>query len=77
MPAAVFPAGRRRSNSVFLGLCLAAALFGLLFLVLILISLLYNGIAGLSLVGLHRNDATAGQRRRPAQCDLRQRRHDA
>ena len=49
MTATVFPASRRRSNSVFLGLCLAAALFGLVFLVLILISLVYNGIAGLSL----------------------------
>ena len=48
MPAAAFPAGRRRSNSIFLALCLAAALFGLVFLVLILISLLYNGLAGLS-----------------------------
>ena len=47
MTAAVFPARRRRSNSIFLGMCLAAAAFGLLFLVLILISLLYNGISGL------------------------------
>ena len=47
MTAAVFPAARRRSNSVFLALCLLAALFGMVFLVLILISLLYNGIAGL------------------------------
>ena len=45
---AVFPAARRRSNSIFLALCLAAALFGLVYLVLILISLLYNGVAGLS-----------------------------
>ena len=47
MAATVFPAGRRRSNRIFLGLCMAAALFGLVFLVLILISLLYNGVAGL------------------------------
>ena len=47
MTAAVFPAARRRSNSIFMALCLLAALFGLVFLVLILISLLYNGIAGL------------------------------
>ena len=47
MTAAVFPTARRRSNSIFLALCMAAALFGLVFLVLILISLLYNGIAGL------------------------------
>ena len=48
MTAAVFPAARRRTNSAFLALCLAAALFGLCFLVLILASLLYNGVAGLS-----------------------------
>src|SRR6195952_4454818 len=49
MPTAVFPAGRRRTNSICRALCRLAPLFGLLFLVLILISLLYNGVAGLSL----------------------------
>ncbi|MCW6509111.1 phosphate ABC transporter permease PstA [Lichenifustis flavocetrariae] len=48
MIVSVFPPARRRSNSIFLALCMGAALFGLVFLVLILISLLYNGIAGLS-----------------------------
>lgn len=47
MTAAVFPASRRRSNSIFLALCLAAALFGLVFLVLILASLVWHGLAGL------------------------------
>jgi phosphate transport system permease protein len=49
MPATVFPAARRRANALFLALCVGAALFGLLFLVLILFSLIYNGVAGFSL----------------------------
>ena len=48
MTATVFPARRRRTNSAFLGLSVAAAAFGLGFLVLILGALLYNGLSGLS-----------------------------
>jgi phosphate transport system permease protein len=42
-------AARRRKNAVTLGLSLAATLFGLGWLVLILGTLLYNGFSGLSL----------------------------
>jgi phosphate transport system permease protein len=42
-------AGRRRSNAIAKGLALAATLFGLGWLVLILIVLLYEGFSGLSL----------------------------
>ena len=42
-------AGRRRTNLFFLGLSIGAALLGILALVFILGSLLWNGIAGLSL----------------------------
>jgi phosphate transport system permease protein len=48
MPAAVFPARRRRANAVFITLSIAAALFGLVFLVLILAALVYKGLSGLS-----------------------------
>ena len=67
---------RRRLNAVALGLATAAALFGLFWLVAILWTLLVNGIGSVNLVGLHRDDAAARQRRRPAQRHLRQRRHD-
>ncbi len=40
-------AARKRFNAVTMGLCWAAAAFGLTWLALILISLLWNGIAGL------------------------------
>ncbi len=43
-----FPARRRHANSIFIALSIAAALFGLAFLVLILIALIYNGLVGLS-----------------------------
>jgi phosphate transport system permease protein len=48
MTAAVFPARRRRGNAVFIALSIAAALFGLAFLVLILAALIYKGVSGLS-----------------------------
>ena len=48
MATTTFPASRRRANTVFLGLSIAAALFGLAFLVLILAALIYNGLAGFS-----------------------------
>ena len=51
---------------------LAATAFGLGWLVLILGALLWKGFSGLSLRGVHRNDAAAGLRRRPAQSDRRQ-----
>ena len=41
---------RRRRRDIFVrGLCLAAALFGVTWLALILFTLLYNGVAGLNL----------------------------
>jgi phosphate transport system permease protein len=40
--------GRRRTNSIAMGLCLAATAFGLAWLVLILGALLYEGVSGLS-----------------------------
>jgi phosphate transport system permease protein len=40
---------RKRANGVWLGLCYASVAFGLAFLALILITLLWNGFAGLSL----------------------------
>src|ERR1041384_1381804 len=42
-------AGRRRKNSITMGLSLAATLFGLGWLVLILGALLWEGVSGLSL----------------------------
>ncbi len=41
-------AGRKRSNAIRMALCVASAAFGLSWLVLILGSLLWNGVAGLS-----------------------------
>jgi phosphate transport system permease protein len=41
-------AGRRRTNAIAMGLCLAATAFGLAWLVLILGALLYVGVSGLS-----------------------------
>src|SRR5215470_10880859 len=40
---------RRRRDSIVRGLCIAAAAFGVTWLALILFTLLYNGLAGLSL----------------------------
>src|SRR3569623_2476811 len=42
-------ARRRRKDIVIRGLCFAAAAFGVTWLALILITLLYNGLAGLNL----------------------------
>jgi phosphate transport system permease protein len=39
---------RRRNNAIVMSLCVAASAFGLLFLVLILGALLWNGLAGLT-----------------------------
>jgi phosphate transport system permease protein len=39
---------RRRNNAVLMALCIAASVFGLAFLVLILAALLWNGLAGLT-----------------------------
>jgi phosphate transport system permease protein len=41
-------AGRKRTNAIRMALCVASAAFGLSWLVLILGSLLWNGVAGLS-----------------------------
>jgi phosphate transport system permease protein len=41
-------AGRRRRNTIRMALCIASAVFGLTWLVLILASLIWNGVAGLS-----------------------------
>ena len=62
-------AARRRRNAITMGLSLAATLFGLGWLVLILGTLLWEGFSGLSLRGLHRDDAAARRGRRPAQPD--------
>ena len=48
MSTGAFTTRRRRTNGAFLGLSVAAACFGLGFLVLILGALLFNGLAGLS-----------------------------
>ncbi len=45
--AALYKA-RRRKNTIVMGLCVAASAFGLAFLVLILLALLWHGLAGLS-----------------------------
>ena len=51
MTAAVNPIySRRRRRDIFVrGLCIAAALFGVTWLALILFTLLYNGVTGLNL----------------------------
>ncbi len=43
-----FFAGRKRKNAIRMALCVASAAFGIAWLVLILVSLLWNGVAGLS-----------------------------
>ncbi|GGC93533.1 phosphate ABC transporter permease PstA [Chelatococcus reniformis] len=48
MTARVSFAGRKRSNGVMMGLCMAAAVFGLTWLVIILGTLLWEGFSGLS-----------------------------
>lgn len=40
--------GRRRRNAIMVGLCILCTVFGLLWLVLILAALLWNGVGGLS-----------------------------
>jgi hypothetical protein len=62
-------ATRRRSNAIAMALSLAATLFGLGWLVLILGVLLWHGLGGLVARGLHANDAAAGRERRAAQPD--------
>src|SRR5712664_4131756 len=42
-------ASRRRNDIIIRGLCFGAALFGVTWLALILFTLFYNGLAGLSL----------------------------
>lgn len=49
MTASPLYAGRKRANFIAMALCYAATIFGLMWLALILISLLVNGIPGLSL----------------------------
>jgi phosphate transport system permease protein len=48
-------AGRKRGNLIAMGLCYGATLFGLTWLVLILVTLVTNGMAGLSLDLLTQN----------------------
>ena len=48
-------AGRKRDNLIAMGLCYGATLFGLTWLVLILVTLVTNGMAGLSLDLLTQN----------------------
>ena len=59
-------AGRRRRNAIALTLSMVATLVGLGWLALILGVLLWEGFSGLSLAGLHRDDAAA--RLPPAAC---------
>ena len=40
---------RKRANAIWLALCYASVLFGLTFLVLILVTLFWNGFSGISL----------------------------
>ena len=59
-------ARRRRWDTIIRGLCVAAALFGVTWLALILFTLFYNGFAGLSLQIFTAEYAAAGiDRRRP------------
>ena len=58
---------RRRRNAITMALSLAATLFGLGWLVLILGVLLCEGLQRPVARGLHRDDAAARRRRRPAQ----------
>ncbi len=46
---------RKRANAIWLGLCYASVVFGLFFLVLILITLLWNGFSGLSIAVFTQN----------------------
>ena len=57
-------AARRRKNSITMVLSLAATALGLGWLVMILGVLLYEGFSGLSLAGVHRDDAAARLGRR-------------
>ena len=52
-------------------LCIAATVIGLLFLASILLTLLWRGVAGLSLDGVHHHDPAARLAWRLAQCDRR------
>ena len=60
----------------WLSLAAAATAFGLFWLVWILWTTLENGVAAMNLQLFTRDDAAAGLRRRPAERDLRQPRHD-
>ena len=75
MSSSVYPA-RRRRNAMWMGLSVAAAVFGLTWLFLILAVLFWKGFAGLSLAVFTQDDAAARQRRRPLECDRRQPDHD-
>ena len=55
-----FYGGRRRTNLIALTLSLAATAFGLSFLVLILLALFWNGIAGMSLAVFTQNTPPPG-----------------
>src|SRR6476646_505690 len=53
-------ASRRRSDAIVTALCLAAALFGVSWLALILFTLFYNGVAGLILQIFNQNTPPPG-----------------
>src|SRR6266403_5638626 len=53
-------ASRRRNDIIIRGLCFGAALFGVTWLALILFTLFFNGIAGLSLDVFTKNTPPAG-----------------
>src|SRR6201991_4525478 len=51
---------RRRKDIVVRGLCMAAAAFGVTWLALILVTLLYNGVAGLNVAIFTENTPPPG-----------------
>ena len=56
-------ARRRRKDIIVRGLCVAAALFGVTWLALILFTLFYNGLAGMSLQVFTADTPPPGSRR--------------
>src|SRR5277367_5308487 len=53
-------ASRRRTDIIIRGLCMAAAVFGVTWLALILFTLFYNGLAGISVQILTQNTPPPG-----------------
>ena len=72
----LYAARRRRNGIIDEPFASVATLLGLGWLVLILGELLWQGFSAAFARGLHRDDAAARRRRRPAQSDRRQPDHD-